>query len=59
MSNPYWLTGGQVARLRPYFPKWHGRPRVDVERHRFRNRNGLLWRDAPSDYGPHKTLHNR
>ena len=22
-------------------------------------RNGLRWRDAPSDYGPHKTLYNR
>ena len=25
----------------------------------FVNRNGLRWRDAPSAYGPHKTLHNR
>ena len=22
-------------------------------------RNGLRWRDAPLDYGPHKTLYNR
>ncbi|MDB5370827.1 MAG: family transposase [Roseomonas sp.] len=22
-------------------------------------RNGLRWRDAPADYGPHKTLYNR
>jgi transposase len=22
-------------------------------------RNGLRWRDAPTDYGPHKTLYNR
>ena len=22
------------------------------------NRNGLRWRDAPLDYGPHKTLYN-
>ena len=22
-------------------------------------RNGLRWRDAPKDYGPHKTLYNR
>lgn len=22
-------------------------------------RNGLRWRDAPSEYGPHKTLYNR
>jgi len=25
----------------------------------FVNRNGLRWRDAPSAYGPHKTLYNR
>jgi transposase len=22
-------------------------------------RGGLMWRDAPADYGSHKTLHNR
>ncbi len=22
-------------------------------------RNGVRWRDAPTDYGPHKTLYNR
>jgi transposase len=22
-------------------------------------RNGLRWRDAPAEYGPHKTLYNR
>lgn len=22
-------------------------------------RNGLRWRDAPDEYGPHKTMHNR
>ena len=22
-------------------------------------RNGLQWKDAPHDYGPHKTLYNR
>ena len=25
----------------------------------FIHRNGLRWRDAPADYGPHKTLYNR
>ena len=29
MSNLYWLTDEQMARLEPYFPKSHGRPRVD------------------------------
>lgn len=22
-------------------------------------RSGLMWRDAPAEYGPHKTLYNR
>jgi hypothetical protein len=25
----------------------------------FIEHNGLRWRDAPKDYGPHKTLYNR
>ncbi|SCW95439.1 Transposase [Sphingobium faniae] len=52
-----------MARLAPYFPKSHGKPRVDDMRVLsgiiFVNRNGLRWRDAPKDYGPHKTLYNR
>lgn len=63
MSDLYWLTDEQMARLRPYFPKSHGKPRVDDRRVLsgivFVNRNGLRWRDAPNDYGPHKTLYNR
>ena len=63
MSNLFWLTEAQVARLEPYFPKSHGKPRADDRRVLsgiiFINRNGLLWRDAPRDYGPHKTLYNR
>lgn len=52
-----------MARLRPYFPKSHGKPRVDDRRVWsgivFVNRNGLRWWDAPKDYGPHRTLYNR
>lgn len=63
MSDLYWLTDEQMARLRPFFPKSHGRPRVDDQRVLsgiiFVNRNGLRWRDAPKDYGPAKTLYNR
>ena len=63
MSDLYWLTYEQMARLEPYFPKSHGKPRVDDRRVLsgiiFVNRNGLRWRDAPKDYGPHKTLYNR
>jgi transposase len=63
MSNLYWLTDEQMERLRPFFPKSHGKPRVDDRRVLsgiiFVNRNGLRWRDAPKDYGPAKTLYNR
>ena len=63
MSNFYGLSEDQIARFRPYFPKGHGVPRVGDQRVLsgiiFMNRNGLLWRDAPREYGPHKTLYNR
>ena len=29
MSILYWLTDEQMARLKPFFPKSHGVPRVD------------------------------
>ena len=51
MSNLYWLSEAQMARLRPYFPKSHGVPRVDDRRVLSGiiciNRNGLHWRNAP------------
>ena len=59
MSDLFWLTDAQMARLAPFFPTSHGKPRVDDRRVLsgiiFINRNSLLWRDAPVDYGPHKT----
>ena len=63
MSNPFWLSDEQMARLRPFFPKSHGKPRVDDRRVLsgiiFINRNGLRWSDAPMEYGRPKTLYNR
>ena len=63
MSNLYWLTDEQMERLRPFFPKSHGKPRVDDRRVLsgiiFINRNGLRWCDAPREYGPPKTLYKR
>ncbi len=57
MSDLFWLSDAQMARLEPYFPKSHGKPRVDdqrvLSRIIFINRNGLPWRDAPAEYGPH------
>lgn len=32
MSNLFWLTKAQMARLQPFFPKSHGKPRVDDRR---------------------------
>ena len=63
MSGQFWLTGEQVERLRPHFPKARGKPGVDDRRvlsgvlHVLRN--GLRWQDAPAIHGLHKTLCNR
>lgn len=63
MRELIWLSETQMERLRPHFPRSHGRPRVDDRRVLsgivFVLRNGLRWRDAPDEYGPHKTLYNR
>lgn len=60
MSDLYWLTEEQMARLEPYFPKSYGKPRVDDRRVLsgiiFVNRNGLRWRDVPKAYEPHKPV---
>ncbi|EEW57470.1 recombinase [Ruegeria sp. TrichCH4B] len=54
MSDLFWLSDAQMARLERFFPKSHGKPRVDGRRVLsgiiFINRNGLRWRDAPKDY---------
>jgi transposase len=63
MADLFWLTKEQIRRIAPYFPLSHGVPRVDDQRvvsgiiHVVRN--GLRWRGAPAEYGPHKTLYNR
>ena len=58
MSNLFWLTDAQMARLEPVFSKSHGRPHVDDRRVLsgiiFINRNGLRWCDAPKEYGPQR-----
>ena len=52
-----------MQRISPYFPLSHGFARVDVRPVSsgiiFVIRNGLRWRDAPGDFGPHKTIFNR
>jgi len=63
MSDHFWLSEEQLARIEPYFPLSHGVPRVDDRKvisgiiHVIRK--GLRGRDAPEVYGPHKTLYNR
>ena len=63
MSELYWLTAAQVERLKPFFPKPRGKPRVDDRKVLsgiiFIQRNGLMWKHAPAAYGPPKTLYNR
>ncbi len=63
MADLLWLSDEQLDRIKPYFPQSHGVPRVDDHRVAsgivFAIRNGLRWRDAPKEYGPHKTLYNR
>ena len=63
MTDLLWLSDEQFNRIQPYFPRSHGVPRVDDHRVVsgivFVIRNGLRWRDAPREYGPHKTLYNR
>ncbi len=63
MSDLIWLSEAQMRQIEPYFPLSHGMPRVDDRRVLsgiiFVIRNGLRWRDAPKEYGPHKTIYNR
>jgi transposase len=63
MSEVYWLTDALMLRREPFFPRSHGKPRVDDKRLLsgiiLINRNGLRWRDAPSAYGLHKTPYSR
>ena len=63
MGDLIWLSDAQMRRIEPYFPLSHGVPRVDdrkvISGIIFVIRNGLRWRDAPKEYGPHKTIYNR
>lgn len=60
----FWLTDDQFARLEPHLPTdTRGKARVDDRRvisgivHVLKS--GCRWVDAPSIYGPRKTLYNR
>ena len=57
------LSAAQMRQLRPHFPVSRGLRRVDDRRVIsgiiYVIRYGLQWKEAPSGYGPHKTLYNR
>jgi transposase len=63
MSHLFWLHEAHLKRNQHLFPKPRGVARVDDRRdlsgiiHVIQN--GLSWRNAPTDYGPRKTLYNR
>ena len=64
MAELFWLTNEQFARLSPLLPtNTRGVPRVDDRRVISGIvqvlRTGGRWVDAPSAYGPRKTLYNR
>jgi len=63
MTDLFWLSREQLDRIKPYFPLSHGVQRADdlkvISGIVFVIKNGLRWRDAPKEYGPHKTLYNR
>ena len=55
--------GEQMRWIEPFFPLSDGIPRVDDRRIVsgivYVIKHGLMWRDAPKGYGPHKTIYNR
>ena len=63
MSDLFLLSAARMRRIERYFPLSHGIARVDhrrvVSAIVFVIKNGLRWRDAPREYGPHKTIYNR
>jgi transposase len=63
MTDLFLLSQAQMRRIVRYFPRSHGIARVDdrriVSAIVFVIKNGLRWRDAPAEYGPHKTIYNR
>lgn len=64
MISDFVLADGRAdGASQPNFPQSHGRERVDDRRVLsgiiFVYRNRLMWRDAPREYGPAKTLCNR
>ena len=63
MKELFYLSTEQMKRIKPFFPRSHGVPRVDdvkvLSGIIYVIKYGLRWKDAPCEYGPYKTLYNR
>ena len=63
MSDLFLLSEDQLNSIKRYLPYPHGKPRADdrlvISGIIHVLKRGLQWRDAPKEYGPHKTLYNR
>ena len=63
MSDLFWLTDEQIERLRPFFPKSHGRSRVDAQRVLAASCSSTATDYAgemrPVAVGPRRALYNR
>jgi len=63
MSDLPMLPVSKMRALERYFQRMRGLKRVDDRRVLsgivYVIRHGVQWKDAPSGYGPHKTLYNR
>jgi len=57
------LDKAQMRGIEPFCPLSHRVPRVDDRRIIsfivYVIKHGLMWRVAPKDYGPRKTIHSR
>ncbi|WP_419913486.1 transposase [Hoeflea sp.] len=63
MSHLFWLDQEHLNRIKHMFPKPRGVARSNdltvLSSIIHLIRNGLRWRDVPTEYGPHKMLYNR
>ena len=64
MTDLFLLSRVQMRRIERYFPLSHGIARVDTiggssARSCVHDQEQARWRDAPPNYGPHKTIYNR
>ena len=63
MSHLFWLAFQHLKSIQHLFPKPRGVALTDGRKVlsgiTYVIRNGLRWRDALAEYGPHKTLYNR